>query len=122
MLDFYSYPSDLVDYCLLMYSQRDLDGIDDLGDTEREKKTFSGARAFLGRHRVRREKMSRSIEMRRSKTRPVPSKVLGREGVKPGPRMGELLQLAEEMAVVHEEFDENELLRLLKESHLWPVD
>ena len=108
MLDFYSYPSDLVDYCLLMYSQR------------LEPREVAGL-AFLRKHRDQRLSMSTSIGMRRSKTRPVSSKALEKAGIRPGPKMGDLLQLAEELAVVNGVFEEKQLLQLLKESSLWPA-
>ena len=105
MLDFYSNPEEIVDHCLLWYSQR--------FPPER-------AEAFMKRHEEQRTRMAKSIGLRRSNTRIIPSKALEAQGIRPGPEMGELLRLAEEIAAEKNLFDQESLLQLLKQSPIWP--
>ena len=63
--------------------------------------------------------MARAIEMQRDGVKIITSKVLEREGVKPGPEMGQLIRLAQVISAEENLFEEKNLLHALKMSPLW---
>ena len=104
LLEFYSNPEQIVDCCLISYSHM----------LPKEE-----AKGFLAKHARRRERMARAIEMQRDGVKIITSKVLEREGVKPGPEMGQLIRLAQVISAEENLFEEKNLLHALKMSPLW---
>ena len=106
LVDFYANDPDVVSCCLCFYSQ----GLP--GGAEQ------GAR-FLRRHAAMRKKMARAVDMKRKNERVLTSRVLEREGIRPGPKMGKLLSLAQALSAQEDIFDEDDLLARLKGSSHW---
>ncbi len=75
--------------------------------------------AFLEKHRLRKEKLSRHIGRLRQKTPLISSKDLAKLGVKPGKTMGILLAQAERIAIRENLEDPEIVLEHLKNSTHW---
>ncbi len=75
--------------------------------------------SFLKEHRMRKQGLLPHINRIIEKTPVVASKDLMQEGIKPGKRMGELLKLAERVAIDEKLHTTKEVIDSLKKTNLW---
>lgn len=76
--------------------------------------------AFLKEHEVRIEKLSRSIERIQHRDPLVKSKDLIDAGIAPGRLMGQLLQIADQIAINEQLHDPSQVISRLQQLDIWP--
>ncbi|MEI8365213.1 MAG: CCA tRNA nucleotidyltransferase [Parachlamydiaceae bacterium] len=76
--------------------------------------------SFLHQHHERMAKLEQHIQRVRDKTPIVSAAMLQKHGIPPGKQMGLLIKEGERIAILHDFRSADEVLSILKGSHLWP--